>query len=98
MSKEKCFTAHVEGPSGGPDGDYRRVSPNDLTIDVKGWSGDRVPDVLILPDGKMIVKVSRYLTPGDHYCFIAPTVVRIDEGGVAREVVQQGRVRIPEAA
>lgn len=79
----KSFRAIVEGPMGGPDGDYRKVSPHEIDQEIK-WEGDHVPDLMILPDGSYLMKIGRYASPGDRYRFFRPSVVKIDHAGNAQ--------------
>ena len=64
----KSFTMVVEQRKGIP-GFEREVE----------WEGDTPPDIIDLPSG-VYVKVAKYLSPGDRYCYRQAVVhVLLDE-------------------
>lgn len=46
------------------------------------WEGERVPDVIGLPNGMLIRKIGKYASPGDRYCFEQIEIINIPYGQV----------------
>jgi hypothetical protein len=60
---DKTFDLIVEGHSDDP----KTVAPPALELKNLRWDGDAPPDVVTLEGGTILVKVGRYLSPGDRY-------------------------------
>lgn len=76
----KSFIAIVEGKSA----DFTKVAPHEFEQEIK-WEGDRVPDLLKLPDGSLLMHVARYATAGEQHCYRRPLIVDVDAEGNASQ-------------
>ena len=52
------------------------------------WHGDSPPDIIILSNDVMLVKVSRYLMAGNNYCYRSATIAKLEKGQLAEIVIE----------
>lgn len=79
MSETMIFDLVVEGRSEDP----LVVAEPALVLKRLRWVGDSAPDVVLLPAGMILVKVGKYLSPGDVYSYRVAT--KLDLNGGTRE-------------
>lgn len=48
------------------------------------WDTDAPPDVIIISPETILVKVAKYLSPGNQYCYRLATVARLVEGQLVK--------------
>lgn len=73
------FDLIVEGPPGGPKGDFSETSPNALELTNLEWDGEP-PDIIRLERGSLLMKVGRYASPGNRYRYRVPSEARLHNG------------------
>jgi hypothetical protein len=75
MEQNKTFTLIVEGKHNDPT----KVAQHALELVNLVWNGDVPPDVVKL-GYHMLVKVGKYLAPGDRYQYRIATVATLTNG------------------
>lgn len=53
---------------------------NPLELKNLYWDGESPPDIVIMPGGTMLVKVGRYASPGERWCYRIATVANMVGG------------------
>jgi hypothetical protein len=64
------------------------VNPPKLELKKLVWEGDSPPDVIVISDDVMIVKMARYLTPGNHYRYKAASIAKLTNGQLEPVVLE----------
>lgn len=78
MSEPATFDLIVDGKSDDP----LRVAAPALTL--TGLAGPP-PDVVVLDGGTLLIKVGRYLSPGDRYSYRVATIARLIDGRLVHD-------------
>jgi hypothetical protein len=81
MTTPKTFDLIVEG---GYDENYR-PRPHLYEFNSLPWDGDSPPELIVLPDGAHLIKIGRYLSAGDRYCYRVAKPVHLKPTGWAKE-------------
>lgn len=78
------FHLIVEGPFGGPNGDFLEVSPHALILRGLVWEGDAPPDFITLPGGTVLGHVGRYLARGDAHRYRVAITAKLINGNLEK--------------
>jgi hypothetical protein len=82
MSKPKHFDLIVEGKN---EDDPYGITPPFLHLTNLRWDGDSPPDAVRMEGGTLLIKIGRYLAPGDQYRYRVATCAQLVGGQLEAE-------------